>query len=222
MEPSYDPISSRYEPRSPPYELCSACFITPSPPPDPKTEAPGHSNENPCLCPSYQPEAGYRDQLVTLSDASSEKDILTYSLGSEVEGKPLEAVSPAKAGGRHRSHSPRKLCTPPKLRFTTQLGPGRGGSPHGGQETPQGGPDTKIMRAQRGSANSAAPMNTQATTALLSCNHNQDEWYYCGAPKPLWPVFHSSQKEAQSAPPTSGQRSPHVRAALRLHEGGLQ
>ena len=90
---SYDPISPRFGPRSPPYEPRSAHFITPSPRPDPRTEARRHSEENPCLPPSHRPEAGHIDRPVT----SSEQDILTYSLGSEVEGNPPEAVSPAKA-----------------------------------------------------------------------------------------------------------------------------
>ena len=121
--PSYDPISPRYEPRSPLYEPHSAHFVTHSPRPYPKTEARAHREQNMCLRPSHRPEAGYRDRPGTSSDASSKEDILTYSLGSEEEGNPREAVPPAKAGDWDHSRSSRRLLAPPEPRLSTQLGP---------------------------------------------------------------------------------------------------
>ena len=100
--PSYDPNSPRYEPRSPSYypifpryELWSPShepqsdhLLTHSPHPDPKAEAPTHREVNPCLHLSHGPEAGHKDLQVTSPDASSEEDILTYSLNSEEEVRP--------------------------------------------------------------------------------------------------------------------------------------
>ena len=67
----------------------------------------------------------------------------------------------------------------------------------------------------RSSANSAAPMDTQVTAALLSCKCNKAEWCHCGALNSLWQVFHSGQQEAQSAPPMSGQPSDYVKVGSK-------
>ena len=60
---------------------------------------------------------------MTSSDASSEEDILTYSLGSEEEYKPQETPLPAKAGDRDRRRSPWRLLAPPGPRLTKKFRP---------------------------------------------------------------------------------------------------
>ena len=76
---------------------------------------------------------------MTSSDASSEEDILTYSLGSEEEYKPQETPLPAKAGDRDRSRSIWRLLAPPGPRLTKKFRPVLEGRGIGGAASSPGG-----------------------------------------------------------------------------------